>query len=90
LVQAFRGKNLAEKIHTAADAEFFSEHAQAGVRRDEIRGLDTSVAFHCQKKLPQEDRPASASSRDSQILWRVIRQRASRGRRKASIPKFGA
>ena len=73
----FCAKNLLDKVGAAFDAQFFGQDAQAGIRSDEIHGLNPNIALGHQQKLPQEHRSARARGRDDQILRRVIRHSAS-------------
>jgi hypothetical protein len=72
------GKDLAEKIRPALNAEFFGQDAQSGVRCDEVHGLNARIALDGDQQLPKKHRATGASGRNGQILRRVIRQGFSR------------
>jgi hypothetical protein len=71
------GQDLAHEIRPASNAKFFRQHAQGGVRCDEVHGLNARIALDGDQQLPEKHGSAGARGRDGQILWRMIRQRFS-------------
>ena len=50
----FAAKDLADKIRAALDAEFFGQHAQAGVGSDEVHSVNAGITLDRDQQLPQK------------------------------------
>jgi hypothetical protein len=72
---AIASHELADQIVPASNAKLFGHDPQAGIRGDEVYGLNACFALDGEQQMPQKYGPAGSGGRDGQILRRTVWQR---------------